>query len=118
MAAVIGCDIHPINNLRVLRLLRSDFSATPDQVQNWMAHWASEGLAALEILVARHGGRFSFCDDPTLADCFLVPQIYSAERFGIDLSAYPNLVRAAEQARALPAFQAAHPSLQPDADPA
>lgn len=116
MAAVIGCDIHPINNLRVLGALRNTFAASDDQVNAWIARWIGDGFAALELMIAAQGRGFAFGDTVTLADCYLVPQVYSAERFAVDLSPYPSLVAAAERARALPAFAAAHPDRQPDAD--
>lgn len=116
MAATIGCDIHPINNLRILDHLRTDVHAEPAQVSAWIARWIAEGFAALEIAIVRHGAGFAFGDRPTLADCYLVPQVYSAERFGVDLSAYPALMAAAGALRALPAAAAAHPDVQPDAD--
>lgn len=118
MAALIACDIHPLNNLRVLKALRSDFGASEDQVTAWIHRWISEGFAALESLIARHGGGFAFGDAPTIADCHLVPQLYSARRFGVDLSPYPRIVAAGEAAEELPAIAAAHPDAQPDADPA
>ncbi|WBO22248.1 maleylacetoacetate isomerase [Sphingomonas abietis] len=117
MAATIACDVHPLHNLRVLTALRSEFGADDAQVAAWMARWMGDGLAALEVMAARHGEGFAYGDAPGFADICLVPQIYSAERFGIDLGPYPTLVAAANRARALPAFEAAHPSRQPDADP-
>jgi maleylpyruvate isomerase len=116
MASVIASDIHPLNNLRVLNRLRGDFAASETQVQAWIARWIDEGFTALERLVERHGGAFAFGDSPTLADCCLVPQLYSAERFAVDLSPFPRLTAAGARARALPAFAAAHPDRQPDAD--
>lgn len=116
MAALIACDIHPLNNLRVLTALRGDLAADEAQVRAWIGHWIGAGFAALERQVARHGGRFCFGDGPTLADCYLVPQLYSAERFAVDLTPYPRIVAAGAAACALPAIAAAHPSLQPDAD--
>lgn len=116
MAALIGCDIHPLNNLRVLNRLQDQFQASKDQVKTWVRHWIAEGFAPLEHLVARHGAGFAFGDAPTLADCYLVPQLYNAARFGVDVSPYPRLVAAGEAALALPAVQAAHPDRQPDAD--
>lgn len=116
MAALIGCDIHPLNNLRVLQALKGDFGADQAALDKWIARWIEDGFAALEILVARHGRGFAFGDRPGLADCYLVPQLYSAERFKVDLSPFPALVAAGEKARALDAFTAAHPSVQPDAD--
>lgn len=117
MSAAVGCDIHPLNNLRVLTALRSDLGVTEDQISAWIARWISDGFAALEVLIGRHGNGFSFGAAPTLADCYLVPQVYSAERFGVDLKPYPQLVAAAQRARALDPVVAAHPDLQPDANP-
>jgi maleylpyruvate isomerase len=116
MAALVGCDIHPLNNLRVLDALRCEFNATDEQVNAWIARWIGDGFAALEKLVGRHGGIYAFGDHPTLADCFLVPQLYNAERFGVDLSPFPGLVAAGNAARVLAPFAAADPAVQPDAD--
>jgi maleylpyruvate isomerase len=116
MAALVGCDIHPLNNLRVLNALRTDFQASDDQVRAWIHRWISDGFVALEQLVAQHGGVFAFADAVTMADCYIVPQIYSARRFSVDLSPYPRLVAVADTAARLPAFEAAHPDRQPDAD--
>lgn len=116
MAALIGCDVHPLNNLRVLRSLKNDLGASQDAIDAWAARWIHAGFEALEQLVARHGGGFAYGDSPTLVDCYLVPQVYSAERFGVDLSPYAAIMARVEKARALPAFAAAHPSVQPDAD--
>lgn len=116
MAAIIGCDIHPIANLRVLKALKKDFGASQDRIDAWVARWIGEGFAALETLIARHGGIYAFGDAPSFADCFLVPQLYNAERFAVDLTLYPRLVAAGEAARALPAFTAARPEVQPGAE--
>jgi maleylpyruvate isomerase len=116
MTALIACDIHPLNNLRVLRALKHDFDAPQNRAGEWARRWISEGFDALETMIAEHGRGFSFGDAPTFADCALVPQVYSAERFGTRLDAYPRVREVAESARALPAFAAAHPSRQPDAD--
>jgi len=118
MAATIACDIHPVNNLRILNALRTEFGADEAVVNRWIARWIGDGFAALETQIARYGDGFAFGVIPTIADCHLVPQVYSAERFAVDLSPYPKLKAAAENARALPAFAAAHPDRQPDADPA
>ncbi|HVF95109.1 MAG TPA: maleylacetoacetate isomerase [Sphingomonas sp.] len=115
MAALVACDIHPLNNLRVQTALRRDLDANDAAVASWIARWIADGFAALETLIARHGRGFAFGDAPGLADCVLVPQVYSAERFGVDLTPYPALVAAAERARRLDAFLAAHPDRQPDA---
>lgn len=116
MAALVACDIHPLNNLRVLKALRHDLGIEQPQVDAWVARWIGEGFAALEVLIGRHGRAHAFGDSPTLADCYLVPQVYNAERFAVDLSPYPRLCAAAEAARALPAVEAAHPARQPDAE--
>ena len=118
MMATIGADVHPLHNLRVLTALRSDLGADEAAVGAWIAKWMAAGFAALEAQIARHGGGFAYGAAPTLADCFVVPQLYSAERFGVDLAPYPRLVAAGAVARALPAVAAAHPGRQPDADPA
>ncbi|MBD8617559.1 maleylacetoacetate isomerase [Sphingomonas sp. CFBP 13728] len=116
MAATIACDIHPVNNLRILNALRTELGADEVAVNRWIARWIGDGFAALETQIARYGDGFAFGAAPTIADCHLVPQVYSAERFAVDLSPYPKLKAAAENARALPAFAAAHPDRQPDAD--
>lgn len=117
MAAIVACDIHPLNNLRVLDTLRGPLRASEDQVLAWISRWIGDGFAALEPLVARHGGRFAFGDTPTYADCCLVPQLYSAERFGVDVSAFPRLRGVSAAARDLPEVSAAQPNLQPGAAP-
>ncbi|HEY5410374.1 MAG TPA: maleylacetoacetate isomerase [Caulobacteraceae bacterium] len=115
MAAVVGCDIHPLNNLRVLRALRRDLGADDAQLLAWEARWIGDGFAALQALIPRHGAGFAWGDRPTLADCYLAPQVYSAERFGVDLSPYP-LIRAVDaRCQALKPFATAHPDRQPDA---
>ena len=116
MAATVACDIHPLGNLRVLNALRADFDADTAAVTRWIARWIGDGFAALETMVERHGDGFAFGDRPTLADCHLVPQVYAAERFAVDLEPYPRLVDAARRTAALPAATAAHPDRQPDAD--
>ena len=116
MAGLIAADIHPLNNLRVLQTLRAVFSATPEQVQAWISRWIDDGFFALERMVETHAGRFAYGDHLTLADCVLVPQVYSAERFSVDLAPYPRLRRVAATATALEPFAAAHPARQPDAD--
>lgn len=117
MAAIVGCDIHPLNNLRVLQQLRGPLAATESQVADWIARWIVDGCEALEVLVAEHGDRFAFADAPSFADCYLIPQLYSARRFAVDLSPFPRLWQVEAQAAELAAFQAAHPDRQPDAAP-
>ena len=116
MAALVGCDIHPLNNLRVLKAIKG-LGADEAATAQWISQWISEGFAALEVLVANDGKGWCYGDQPTLADCYLLPQIYSARRFGVDLSAYPHLEAIEQKAEKHPAFAAAHPDRQPDADP-
>ena len=116
MAALIGCDIHPLNNLRVGKALRETFGADQAAVDAWAARWILPGFAALETLVERHGAGWCFGTSPTLADCYLVPQIYSARRFNVPLDAFPRLLAIDAAAARHPAFIAAHPDAQPDAD--
>lgn len=115
MAALIGCDIHPLNNLRVGKALREGFGADQAAVDAWAARWILPGFEALEALVAHHGAGWSYGDTPTLADCYLIPQIYSAGRFNVALDAFPRLLAIDEAAKSRPAFVAAHPDNQPDA---
>jgi len=117
MAALIACDIHPLNNLRVLNALRGDLGLDEHRIGDWIADWITAGFDALEPLVERFGGRFAFGDLPGLADCCLVPQVYSAQRFRVDLGRYPKILAAVRAASALPAVVAAHPDRQPGADP-
>ena len=116
MCALIACDIHPLQNLRVLKALRADYAAEEDAVQAWPRRWITAGFEALEALVAHQGGPYAYGQAPTLADVYLAPQLYSARRFGVDLQPYPRLIAAGEHAAAHPAFAAAHPDAQPDAD--
>ena len=116
MAALIACDIHPLNNLRVLKALRQGYGADQEQVDGWAGRWIGDGFAALETLIERHGGVHAFGDTPTLVDCCLVPQAYSAERFNVSLEPYPRLRGSLEAALALEPIARAHPDRQPDAD--
>ncbi|GAA0614141.1 maleylacetoacetate isomerase [Brevundimonas kwangchunensis] len=116
MAALIGCDIHPLNNLRVGKALRETFGADQAAVDAWAARWIIPGFEALEALVARHGAGWCFGGAPTLADCYLIPQIYSAGRFNVAMDAFPRLQAIDAKASEHPAFVAAHPDNQPDAD--
>jgi len=109
MALAIACDIHPLNNLRVLNYLRDELGHDEAARNRWYAHWIAEGLAALERMAAPRAGRFLFADAPSLADVCLVPQMYNARRFDVPLDNYPLLVRVDAQACRLEAFAAAHP---------
>ena len=111
LALTVACDIHPLNNLRVLKYLSGTLDTTQDQNDAWYAHWVTEGLTALEALAAPRAGAFLFGDTPTLADVMLVPQLYNARRFAVPIAPYPSLRRADESASALAAFAAAHPDM-------
>ena len=114
-AQVVACDTHPVQNLKVLSRLR-ELGVSEEQVTGWAA-WANrEGLAACEELIAGEAGPFCFGAAPTLADLCLVPQLANARRFGVDLAAYPRLLRAEEAAKNLKAFADAAPERQPDAE--
>jgi maleylacetoacetate isomerase len=112
MAMTVACDIHPLNNLRVLKYLKNELGHSQEEVDTWYAHWISEVLPALEVLAAPKAGKFLFGDAPTGADICLVPQLYNARRFNVPLDAYPTLLRAEENANSLEAFAAAHPDRQ------
>lgn len=109
LALVIACDIHPVNNLRVLKYLSGALGQPQEARDAWYRHWVAEGLAALETMAAPGAGRFLSGDSPTLADICLVPQMYNARRFDVALDAMPTLVRADAEANRLEAFAAAHP---------
>ena len=115
MAALIGCDIHPLNNLRVLTAVR-ELGADQPGVDAWAGRWITAGFAALETLVARHGRGWAFGETPTLADCYLIPQIYSAGRFNVSMDSWPRLKAIGEKAALHPAFIEAHPDRHPDAE--
>jgi maleylacetoacetate isomerase len=112
MALAVACDIHPLNNLRVLKYLTNELGHSQDEVEAWYAHWISEGLPALEAMAAPKAGKFLFGDAPTGADVCLVPQLYNARRFNVPLDAFPTLLRAEENANRIEAFAAAHPDRQ------
>ena len=109
LALTVAADIHPLNNLRVLKYLVGPLAQAEAAKSAWIARWIDDGFTALEAAAAPRAGRFLFGDVPTLADICLVPQIYNARRFGVPLDAYPTLLRADAQATAHPAFAAAHP---------
>lgn len=118
IALAIACDIHPLNNLRVLRYLVRDLKVDEQAKNAWYRHWCEQGLAALEAKVSADGraGKFCFGDTPTLADCCLVPQIFNARRLDCDLSGMPTLLRITENCAKVEAFSMAEPSRQPDAE--
>ena len=116
MALAIACDIHPLQNLRVLAHIRSTFGLEQAGVDQWCRRWIEEGLAAYEAMLATDNlvGRFSIGDTPTLADLCLVPQVFSAARFGADISRLSRIAAIVQACEALPAFADAHPTRQPD----
>lgn len=116
LALLIACDIHPLNNLRVLRWLAHEMRVDKDVRDAWYRHWIEIGFQALEAqLQSPDTGLCCHGDTPGMADCCLVPQVYNAQRYDMDLSAYPTVARIAAHCETLPAFQAAHPGVQPDA---
>ncbi len=118
LAQLVACDIHPLNNLGVMKYLKGALSIGEEAVAQWYGHWVSEGFAALEQRLEGEGetGRFCHGERPTLADLCLVPQVYNARRFAIDLSDYPGIVAVDAACTALQAFAAAAPENQPDAE--
>jgi maleylpyruvate isomerase len=118
LALTVAADTHPLGNLRVLKYLTGEL-AVPDEVKlAWQQHWLRTGMSSLESLLANdpRTGRYCHGDTPTLADCCLVPQVFSAQRFGVDLAPYPTIARIHAACNELPAFQQAHPAQQPDAE--
>jgi maleylacetoacetate isomerase len=109
MALIVGCDIHPLNNVRVLKYLAGALGVEEPARDGWYAHWVREGLAALEAMAADGAGRFLFGDAPGLADICLVPQLYNARRFNVPLDDFPLLLRVETEANKLAAFANAHP---------
>lgn len=118
IAQAIACDIHPLNNLRVLRHLKHEFGISDEQKDAWYRHWCEVGLAAVEALLASDArtGRFCHGDAPGLADCCLVPQVFNARRLNCRLDALPTVMRIVEACEALEAFRLAAPANQPDAE--
>ena len=118
MALVIACEVHPIQNLRVLQYVKASYNQIDEQVNKWAQHWIDLGLAALqEMIVAQpKRGKFCFGAVPTLADICLVPQLGNARRYGCDLSKYPTILEIETNCNAIPAFASAAPENQPDAE--
>ncbi|SOY54369.1 maleylacetoacetate isomerase [Cupriavidus taiwanensis] len=118
LAQEIACEVHPLNNLRVLKYLKHTVGVTDEVKDAWYRHWIELGFASLQANLERSGkaGRFCFGDTPTLADLCLVPQVFNAQRFNIDVARYPAIAKIYETCMALPAFQKAEPKSQPDAE--
>lgn len=117
IAALIGCDIHPLNNKRVLEYLRQDLAQDEAEVLAWCAKWIHSGFEALETILANDSNRTKFCygDQPTIADAYLIPQVDSARRFNVDLSLYPRIAEIYQHCMTLEAFKRAAPEQQADA---
>jgi maleylacetoacetate isomerase/maleylpyruvate isomerase len=117
LSLLVACEIHPLNNLRTLQHLKRALGQNEDQVNAWYRHWVADGLARLEAdLVRGGGGAFCHGDNPTMADCCLVPQIFNAQRYKCDLAPYPVTMRIFDACMKLDAFDRAQPSRQPDAE--
>ena len=118
MAENIACDMHPLNNLRVLNFLRDEMHLGQPDVDRWYAHWIAEGFRGLEVLARRYtgDGKHCFGSDITIADVFLIPQMYNARRFKCDVVPYPTLRAISAFLETLPAFAAARPEAQPDVE--
>ena len=117
LACLVACEIHPLNNLRVLQHLKRALGQSQEQIDNWYRYWIADGLAKLEADLARPGtGKFCHGDAPSLADCCLVPQIFNAKRYNSDLAPYPKTMRIFDHCMQLEAFDRAQPSKQPDVE--
>jgi maleylacetoacetate isomerase len=118
LAQIVACEIHPLGNLRVLQYLAKELKQDEPAVQRWFNHWIVLGFDAFESLIAGHPetGRFCHGDQPTLADICLVPQVFNARRYALDLTPYPTLMRIFENCMAVPAFDRAQPDKQPDCE--
>lgn len=118
LAQTIACDTHPLTNLRVLQHLKGELGVSEEAKLAWYRHWLADGMRVLEAQLANSAdtGRFCHGDTPTLADCCLVPQVFNANRFSVDLAPYPTIAAIDAACAGIPAFQAAHPAQQPDAE--
>jgi maleylpyruvate isomerase len=118
LALTVAADTHPLGNLRVLKYLKGEMALSEEVKLEWQQHWLRAGMATLETLLANdpQTGRYCHGDTPTLADCCLVPQVFGAQRFGVDLAPYPTVTRIHDACAGLPAFHQAQPSQQPDTE--
>ncbi len=117
LAQLVACDIHPLNNLRVMQYLEREIGVQQPERERWTRHWMTEGFRAFEAILTADSATGAYChgDVPTMADICLIPQVYNAYRFGVDMAPYPTIRRVNEQCLSLPAFDAARPERQPDA---
>jgi maleylacetoacetate isomerase len=117
LSLIVACEIHPLNNPRVLKYVKSTLGHSQEEIDAWYRHWIADGLAKLEAELGRPGtGRHCHGDAPSMADCCLVPQIFNARRFACDLTPYPTVMRVFDACMRLEAFDRAQPSKQPDAE--
>lgn len=118
LSYLVACEIHPLNNLRVLQHLKRQLGQNEEQINAWYRHWVADGMAKFEAALSGSKGTGKFChgDAPTMADCCLVPQIFNAKRYQCDLSPYPTSMRVFDACMELDAFDRAQPSKQPDAE--
>ena len=118
LAQLVACDIHPLNNLRVLQHFENTWNVPQPERDDWVKHWIVEGFTPMEALLAGDAATGTYChgQTPGLADCCLVPQVFNARRFGVDMGAFPTIVRIEQACLALPAFDQARPDNQPDAN--
>ena len=118
IAQLVACDMHPLNNLRVLQYFEHTWNVPQAEREDWVKHWIVEGFTAVETLLAEDAATGVYChgQTPGLADCCLVPQVFNARRFGVDMAAFPTLLRIEQACLALPAFDQARPENQPDAN--
>lgn len=115
LVQLIACEIHPLNNLRVLNYLTDTLGLSEKVMTDWYAHWVNEGFIVLEKELQKHMGLYAYGNTPTLVDCFLVPQVFNAKRINMDLSIYPNITRVVDNCMKLDAFRQASPANQVDA---
>ena len=117
LAAIVGCDVHPINNRRILQYLRQNFGIDDTAIDAWCGHWITAGFDAIEALLAKDQERQGFCfgNAPSIADVYLIPQVESARRFNVDMTPWPLICAVDNVCRAMPAFAEAAPMAQPDA---
>jgi maleylacetoacetate isomerase len=117
LAQLVAMDVHPLNNLRVMRYLEREWNVPQAERDSWTRHWIAEGFDAMEALLRDHPATGTFCDgfSPTIADCCLVPQVYNARRFGVDMARYPTITAIEQACLELPEFRDAAPDRQPDA---
>lgn len=116
IAQAVACDVHPLNNLRVMRYFEHTWHVPQSERDEWVRHWIGDGFQAIETMLNDHPSTGRYCegDNPTIADCCLIPQIYNARRFGVVVDEFPTIARIEQACLALPAFDAARPERQPD----